>query len=59
MKNRHLNDSPFFRFMSFAGDVFLPHLCWLLGCVLVITAGASTTAAFALRPAFAQLEQQH
>ena len=31
MKNRHLNDSPFFRFMSFAGDVFLLHLwlaCW-------------------------------
>ena len=48
MKNRHLNDSPFFRFMSFAGDVFLLHLCWLLGCVLVITAGASTTAAFSV-----------
>ena len=48
MKNRHLNDSPFFRYMSFAGDVFLLHLCWLLGCVLVVTAGASTTAAFSV-----------
>ena len=59
MKNRHLNDSPFFRFMSFAGDVFLPHLCWLLGCVLVLPAGASTTAASALRPATAHPEQLH
>lgn len=48
MKNRHLNDSPFFRHMSFAGDIFLLHLCWLLGSVLIVTIGASTTAAFSV-----------
>lgn len=48
MKNNHLPDSPFFRFMDIVGDVFLLHLCWLIGCLPLVTAGASTTAAFAV-----------
>lgn len=48
MKNNHLPDSPFFRFMDLVGDVFLLHLCWLVGCLPLVTAGASTTAAFAV-----------
>lgn len=48
MKNNHLPDSPFFSFMDIVGDVFLLHLCWLLGCLPLVTVGASTTAAFAV-----------
>ena len=48
MKNNHLPDSPFFRFMDVVGDVFLLHLCWLVGCLPLVTAGASTTAAFSV-----------
>lgn len=48
MKNNHLNDSPFFRAMGFVGDVFLLNLCWLLGCILLVTIGASTSAAFSV-----------
>lgn len=48
MKNNHLPDSPFFRFMDVVGDVFLLNLCWLAGCLPVVTAGASTTAAFSV-----------
>lgn len=48
MKNNHLNDTPFFRAMGFVGDVFLLNLCWLLGCVLIVTIGASTSAAFSV-----------
>lgn len=48
MKNNRLPDSPFFRFMDFVGDVFLLNLCWLIGCLPLITIGASTTAAFAV-----------
>lgn len=48
MKNHHLPDSPFFRCMDLVGDVFLLNLCWVIGCLPVITAGASTTAAFAV-----------
>ena len=43
MKNNHLNDTPFFRAMGFVGDVFLLNLCWLLGCVLIVTVGAGPT----------------
>lgn len=48
MKNNHLPDSPFFRFMDVVGDVFLLNLCWLIGCLPVVTAGASTAAAFSV-----------
>ena len=48
MKNNHLPDSPFFHFMDVVGDVFLLHLCWLVGCLPLVTVGASTTAAFAV-----------
>ena len=48
MKNNHLPDSPFFRFMDVVGDVFLLNLCWVIGCLPLITVGASTTAAFAV-----------
>lgn len=48
MKNNHLPDSPFFHFMDVVGDVFLLHLCWLVGCLPLVTAGASTTAAFSV-----------
>ena len=47
MKNKWL-DNPFFRWAGFVGDVFLLHLCWLAGCVPIVTIGASTTAAFAV-----------
>lgn len=48
MKNNHLPDSPFFRFMDVVRDVFLLNLCWVIGCLPLITVGASTTAAFAV-----------
>ena len=48
MKNNHLNEMPFFRAMGFIGDVFLLNLAWLLGCVLLVTIGASTSAAFSV-----------
>lgn len=48
MKNNHLNDTPFFRAMGFVGDVFLLNLCWLLGCIPLVTIGASTSAAFSV-----------
>lgn len=48
MKNNHLPDSPFFCFMDVVGDVFLLHLCWVVGCLPLVTAGASTTAAFSV-----------
>lgn len=48
MKNYHLPDAPFFRFMDRVGDAFLLHLCWFVGCLPLVTAGASTTAAFAV-----------
>lgn len=48
MKNNHLNDSPFFQAMGRVGDVFLLNVCWLGGCLPVVTIGASTTAAFAV-----------
>lgn len=47
MKNNWI-DSPFFRAMSFIGDVFFLNLCWLLGCVPLVTVGASTSAAFSV-----------
>lgn len=47
MKNDFV-DSPFFRAMNFIGDVFFLNLCWLAGCALVVTAGASTSAAFSV-----------
>ena len=34
--------------MDVVGDVFLLNLCWLIGCLPLVTAGASTTAAFAV-----------
>ena len=55
MKNNHLNDTPFFRAMGFVGDVFLLNLCWLLGCVLIVTVGASTSAAFSVLATLAWL----
>ena len=48
MKSNRLPDSPFFHWMDFVGDVFLLNLCWVIGCLPVVTAGASTTAAFAV-----------
>lgn len=48
MKNHRLPDAPFFRFMDLVGDVFLLNFCWVIGCLPVVTAGASTTAAFAV-----------
>lgn len=48
MKNNALPDSPFFRWMDFLGDVFLLNLCWVVGCLPMVTVGASTTAAFAV-----------
>lgn len=48
MKRSNLPDSPFFRAMDALGDVFLLHLCWLIGCLPLVTVGASTTAAFAV-----------
>ena len=48
MKNNHLANNPFFRFMDHLGDVFLLHLCWLLGSLPVITLGAATCAAFSV-----------
>ena len=48
MKNNRLPDAPFFRFMDVVGDVFLLNLCWVIGCLPLVTAGASTTAAFAV-----------
>lgn len=48
MKQNPLNDLPFFRIMGFVGDVFLLNLCWLVGCLPLVTIGASTTAAFSV-----------
>ena len=48
MKNNNLPQSPFFIFMGFVGDVFLLNLCWLIGCLPIVTIGASTSAAFSV-----------
>jgi len=37
-------DNPFFRLMGWVGDVVLLNLLWMLCCVPIVTAGASTTA---------------
>ena len=41
-------DNPFFHFMGHLGDVVLLNLLWVLCCVPIVTAGASTTALLAV-----------
>ena len=48
MKDYHLNDSPFFRLMGAIGDLVVLNILWLLCCLPVVTAGASTLALFAI-----------
>lgn len=45
---RNIADSPFFAFMGFLGDVIHLNLLWLVCCLPLVTAGAATTAAFAV-----------
>ncbi len=39
-------DNPFFRFMGRLGDLVMLNLIWLVCCLPILTAGASTTALF-------------
>ena len=45
-------DSPFYRFLSFLGDMIILNILWLLSCVPIITIGAATTAMYSALIAF-------
>jgi uncharacterized membrane protein YesL len=39
-------DSPIYKFMCSLTNIFLLNLCWLIGCIPIVTIGTSTVAAF-------------
>ena len=45
---KNIAQSPFFQFMGLLGDVVLLNLAWLIGCLPLVTIGASTCAAFSV-----------
>ena len=48
MKKSSSIDNPFFRLMGAIGDLVVLNILWLLCCLPVVTAGASTLALFAI-----------
>lgn len=40
------SDGPFARFMNLLFDILYVGILWMLGCIFLVTAGASTTAAY-------------
>lgn len=52
-------DSPFYRFMEALRDLMILNFLWIITCIPVITAGAATTALYAVLFSYADQKEDH